>query len=139
MEGLENDFLGTGWKFPVTFSESSGTVDMLSGEEDIVNSLRVLFETSIGERVMQPDYGSGLETFVFEHVTKGIITYMQSVVSNAILFHEPRIILDEVNISVNPLDVARLDIAISYRVSATNNRYNYVFPFYVLEATNLDK
>jgi phage baseplate assembly protein W len=136
---IEQNFIGTGWKFPVSFSESTGTVSMLSGEEDIANSLRILFETNTGERVMQPDYGSGLDRFVFEHAGKSTITYMQALISNAILFHEPRIILDEVNIMVNDHNAAQLDIDIRYTVSATNNRYNYVFPFYLMEGTNLEK
>lgn len=139
MDLFSKNFIGTGWKFPVEFNSSEGSAVMISGEEDIENSLRVLFETRMGERVMQPDFGSGLDSFLFDQVTRSTITYMQSVVSNAILFHEPRIVLNEVIIEVNAGDPARLDIQVDYTVSATNNRYNYVYPFYLLEATNLDK
>ncbi len=44
------DFTGTGWKFPVEFKKELQTVVLLSGEEDIRNSLEVLFATRVGER-----------------------------------------------------------------------------------------
>lgn len=132
-------FIGRGWKFPVEFDSREREVVMLSGEEDIRNSLQVIFETAVGERVMQPDFGSELDSFVFGQLTKNTVTHMQAVISNAILFHEPRIILNEVDIQQNSVDPERVDILVDYTISATNNRYNYVYPFYMKEATNLER
>src|SRR5688572_26991162 len=139
MDSLSKQFLGRGWKFPIEFNKASRSVAMLSGEEDIQNSLRILFETRMGERVMLPDFGSELDSFLFEQPTRSSITYMQAVISNAILFHEPRIILNEVEIQLNQEYPERIDIQVDYTVSATNNRYNYVYPFYLKEATNLER
>lgn len=139
MDSLSKKFIGRGWKFPIEFNRTGRTVTMLSGEEDIQNSLYVLFETRMGERVMLPDFGSELDSFLFEQPTRSSITYMQAVISNAILFHEPRIILNDVEIQVNPEYPERIDILVDYTVSATNNRYNYVYPFYLKEATNLER
>lgn len=138
MENLPKKFIGRGWKFPVEFKFNDRAVCMLEGEDDIQNSLKVIFETRMGERPMQPDFGSELDSFLFAQVTKSTLTYMEAVISNAILFHEPRIILDDVEITPSVNNPERLDVAITYTVSATNNRYNYVFPFYLKEATNLD-
>jgi len=33
----------------------------------------------------------------------------------------------------------RLEISIPYTIITTNTRYNYVFPFYMNEATNIEK
>ncbi len=139
MSLTQHQFIGRGWKFPIEFSGKNGEVTMLSGEEDIRNSLEVIFETSIGERVMQPDFGSEINSFVFAQINKSTITHMQAIISNAILFHEPRIILNEVDIELNEENPGRVDIAIDYTISATNNRYNYVYPFYLKEATNLER
>lgn len=142
MEMIPHDFLGTGWKFPVEFMKAAngtGTVAMLSGEEDIRNSLDVLFATRSGERIMHSSYGSVLETFLFMPVNKSVITYMEALISDAVLFNEPRIILNEVDIEPSIEEDGRLDIMLVYTVRATNNRYNYVFPFYNNEATNLKR
>jgi phage baseplate assembly protein W len=134
-----HDFIGRGWKFPIRFSKQSGGISMTGGENDIQNSLAILFATRMGERVMHPDFGSELEEFLFSGINQSLITYMQAVISNAILFNEPRIVLNEVMIEQTPEAEMQLNITISYTVSATNNRYNYVFPFYLKEGTNLNK
>lgn len=142
MDIASKTFLGRGWKFPVEFKKGkseAGTVVMLQGEEDIRNSLEVLFSTRSGERIMHTSYGSALETFLFMPVNKSVITYIQAIITDEILFNEPRIILNEVEIEQAVTEAGRLDITIVYTVNATNNRYNYVFPFYINEATNLKR
>jgi len=137
MEEISKDFMGTGWKFPIEFNKE--TVEMLSYEDDIKNSLDVLFATNVGERIMHPNYGTALSSFLFMPVNKSTITYMQAVISDEILFNEPRIILDDVEINSSALESGRLDIVIIYTIRITNNRYNYVYPFYIKEATNLER
>jgi hypothetical protein len=137
MDEMPKNFLGTGWKFPVEFDPNTGTVVMLSGEEDIRNSLAVLFSTTVGERIMHANYGSALSSFLFMPLNQSTLTYMQAIIRDEILFNEPRIVLEEVDIGPSPGEPGRLDIVLSYRVSATNNRYNYTYPFYISEANNL--
>lgn len=137
MDLSSEQFLGVGWKFPVEFNVNSNNVAMLSGAELIRNSLDVLFATAMGERIMQPDYGSELDQFVFENLSKSIITYMQAVISDAILFNEPRIIVNEIEIEPRAHDPSYIEIKIDYTILSTNNRYNYVYPFYMKEGTNL--
>lgn len=136
MEQQAPNFIGRGWKFPVAFDASEG-VEMLAGEEQIRNSLDILFATRLGERVMQPNYGSELDTFLFSTASRSTLTYMQAIISDAILYNEPRIILNEVEVEQDTNESGLLIIHIHYTISATNNRYNYVYPFYLKEATNL--
>jgi hypothetical protein len=131
------NFTGTGWKFPVEFQKDLKTVVLLNGEEDIRNSLEVLFATRVGERIMHSRYGSSLSSFLFMPMNKSTLTYMEAIVRDEILFNEPRIVVTEVEIRPSEAS-ARLDIAIEYKITATNNRYNYVYPFYLKEATNLE-
>ncbi len=137
MENIFKDFMGTGWKFPIEFKKE--TVAMLDGEDDIKNSLDVLFSTNVGERVMHPNFGSALTTFLFTPINRSTITYMEAIISDEILFNEPRIVLNDVTIQPSATESGRLDIIIYYTVTATNNRYNYVYPFYIKEATNLER
>lgn len=137
MDNSSQQFLGVGWKFPIEFKTNTRAVTMLRGENLIKNSLDVLFATKIGERVMQPDYGSELDHFLFENLNKSMITYMQARISDAILFGEPRIIVNDIEIEPSPDDPAYIEIRISYTVPVTNSRYNYVYPYYLNEGTNL--
>ncbi|MEO5889185.1 MAG: GPW/gp25 family protein [Ferruginibacter sp.] len=141
MNIFTENFLGRGWKFPIEFKKdkntSTGTVTMLEDIADISNSLYVLFKTRVGERIMHANYGSALENFLFMPINVSTITYMQEIISDEILFNEPRIILNNVEIAQSVEDAGRLEIRIDYTINSTNNRYNYVYPFYVIEATNL--
>jgi len=56
------------------------------------------------------------------------------VVSDAILYNEPRVELQGVDASRAPDNDAMLLIRITYRSRITNARYNMVWPFYLDES-----
>ncbi len=131
-------FLGTGWGFPPEFDNSLNHVKMISNEEDIESSLHVLLTTRLGERVMLPEYGCNLEELLFEGLDRTLITYVVELIKTAILYHEPRIDVIDVDISeTDPLE-GKLVIEIDYRVRVTNSRRNMVFPFYREEGTDIN-
>ncbi|SNR16926.1 GPW/gp25 family protein [Tenacibaculum jejuense] len=132
----ENKFLGTGWSFPPEFFDGGATVALVSGEEDIKQSLQIILSTSLKERVMHSDYGCNLRDLLFEHVTAGLISDMKNTISNAILNHEPRIEVENISVELRDATNGILDIHINYKVRMTNNRFNYVFPFYINEVFN---
>jgi phage baseplate assembly protein W len=132
-----NAFIGTGWGFPPKFDKQARAVEMLRDEEDIKSSLEILLSTRIGERVMQPLYGCNLDEMVFEEINLTMKTYLKELVTSAILYFEPRIELDTVEIDDSDQLEGVIRIVIHFIVSATNTRYNFVFPFYKNEAPNL--
>ena len=133
----EASFLGTGWAFPPEFDKASGSVEMAQGETDIRQSLEILLSTSIGERVMQPLYGCNLRDHQFESVSNTFLGFLVDLVERAILFFEPRIVVENISIT-EPGDVQVLEgmilISIDYVIAGTNSRYNFVYPFYLREA-----
>ena len=131
----EPDFLGRGWSFPPEFSAGGADVRMAAGEEDIEQCLGILLATRRGERVMQPDFGCDLAEFMFEEITPSLVGQVRNLVSDAILEHEPRVLLNEVDVSDARAGEGLLLINIDYTVRATNTRYNMVYPFYLTEAT----
>jgi len=129
----ENSFLGKGWTFPPTFDNASGEVQMLTGEDDIQSSLQVLLATKLGERVMQPLFGCNLDAMVFELLDTTLKTEMKNLIERAILFFEPRINIDKIDVdSQNDLNGVII-ITVNYVVRSTNTRGNLVFPFYLSE------
>jgi uncharacterized protein len=135
MKRENGNFLGRGWAFPPSFDLASGQVEMVEGNEDIQQSLRILFSTLPGERIMVPDYGCDLRAFVFESIDETTLTHMKTIISDAILFFEPRIILDDVVFDTSAIDDGVLNISMDYTVETTNSRSNFVFPYYLTEAT----
>ena len=128
-------FLGRGWSFPPSFSRGGGEVSLISGAEDIHQSLQILLSTQPGERLMQDNYGCDLNGFVFEEIDQGLRNTMRRIISDAILYHEPRIKLEGLTVSESEAERGVLLISIDYTVRGTNSRYNMVFPFYIDEAS----
>ena len=91
-------FLGRGWSFPPKFNRSLRSVEMLEYEADIASSLEVLLGTMRGERVMLPQYGCNLDELVFENLDTRMKTLMADKIESAILYHEPRIELEKVQL-----------------------------------------
>jgi phage baseplate assembly protein W len=130
-------FLGTGWSFPPSFNKNLKKVVMLSDEEDIQSSLHILLTTRLGERVMQPTYGCNLDTLVFESLTSTFKSYIRDLVKTAILYHEPRIKLNKVELDDSRDLEGVILISVDYTVRTTNTRFNYVFPYYKNEGTDI--
>ncbi len=136
---MENkkSFLGIGWSFPPEFSKKSNMVKMISDEEDIKSSLEILLSTRLGERVMFPNYGCNLDELLFESLNRTLITYVSELIRTAILYHESRIDVDQIDISESDVLQGELLIKVEYTVRATNSRNNVVFPFYLEEGTDI--
>lgn len=130
-------FLGTGWSFPPTFDKAQAAVVMVSQEEDIRQSLSILFQTEPGERTMLPEYGSNLREMLFDIMDNTRFNYMKSLIQAAILRYEPRIDLNSVGINDAQYLDGVLYIELDYTIRNTNSRANMVFPYYIVEGTNV--
>ncbi|MGD8777787.1 MAG: GPW/gp25 family protein [Ignavibacteria bacterium] len=138
-EKQNNSFLGTGWGFPVDFNIGAKGVNMISNEEDIFSSLEILLSTRITERIMQPTYGCNMDKLLFEPINITLVTYIKDLIKDAILYHEPRIILNDVKIDSSADEKGEVKIDIDFTIAATNTRYNYVYPFYKIEGSDINK
>lgn len=131
-------FLGVGWKFPPTFDKKMNSVQMVSDEADIKESLHILLSTQVGERVMLPDFGCDLRVLAFENIDTNTLSEARRMIEMAILNYEPRISLENVEINADTLNgVVRINV--EYTIRKTNTRTNIVFPYYLIEGTELEK
>ena len=124
-------FLGKGWAFPIAV-DAGGDIATAAYEEDVRQAVRVIIGTEPGERVMRPDFGTGLRGLMFEPINTTTIALAQHRVHRALVLWEPRI--DSINVKVTA-DPPRgcLTIDVSYRIRTTNTYYNLVYPFYLQE------
>jgi len=128
---MEQDFLGQGWSFPVSV-DSRGGIHLVPGQTDIEQAILIILGTAKGERVMRPEFGCGIHDLVFapnNPTTAGLIAYH---IRDALGRWEPRIEVEEVHVRADPQDHARLLVDIRYRVRATNDERNLVYPFYLI-------
>lgn len=134
---MPGSFLGTGWGFPPTFDPIADAVVMTSDEVDIQQSLQILLSTRIGERVMVPDYGCNLDAMLFEPMTTTFKSYIGELVRTAILQYEARINLNNLTIDDSQEVNGVLLLILDYTIATTNSRFNYVYPYYLKEGTEL--
>lgn len=133
MEDTSKAYLGTGWSFPPTFDKASRSVELVSAEDDIWQSLYILLSTSLGERVMQPTYGCNLQDLLFETLTPNVTSNIKELIRTAIVYHEPRIRLNQIDLSLSQELEGVVNIAVDYTILSTNSRFSLVYPFYIRE------
>ena len=120
-------FLGVGWAFPLTVDD--GAIAIARHEESVRQAIWLVLATSPGERLMRPDFGCGIHDLVFAPDDAATAGAAQQAVSDALLRWEPRI--DVLGVDVRSDGLSTLLIHIEYRVRATNNVFNLVYPFYL--------
>ncbi|SRR6266496_517640 len=127
-------FLGVGWAFPLGVAPDGGNATVMY-EEDIRQSLRIILGTDQGERLMRPDFGAGLRSFVFGAINATTLQRVKSRVQEALIKWEPRIDVLQIKVTVDAKERSMLLIEINYRVRATNTLQNLVYPFYLQEGS----
>jgi phage baseplate assembly protein W len=128
----ERDFLGQGWRFPVQ-PDARGRLAFSRAEQDIEEAIWIILSTAPGERVMLPEFGCGIQDFVFQPNSDLVRSSIATSVQQALVRWEPRI--DVLDISAEaPLGQPNLIlIRVDYRVRSANTVHNLVYPFYITE------
>lgn len=125
-------FLGRGWAFPVR-ATLDGAIGYAEGADLIEQAIRIILETSPGERIMRPEFGAGIWELVMEANTAQLHGRVQSRVREALTRWEPRIDVLDVRVDSPPEQKNLLLIRIDYRIRANNALYNLVYPFFLQE------
>lgn len=125
-------FLGRGLAFPIR--PTAGRIGYLEGDDKIEQSIWLILATAPGERVMRPDFGCGIHDLVFEPNTASLRAHVQVQVEEALVRWEPRIDVQNTNVSSPAEQRNQLDISIEYQVRNNNAFHNLVYPFFLNES-----
>ena len=117
--------------FPFSFDRLGRTAATDRGDH-IRDLIEEVLLTAPGERVMRPDFGTGLRALVFEPINTTTIALAKHRVEQALTLWEPRIDQVSVTVSADPPN-GLLQITVTYRVRRTNTFYNLVYPFFMNE------
>lgn len=116
---MNNDTLtevyGRGWALPPAFSLERG-VEMVEADQDVQQSLRILFSTLPGERIMRPDYGCDMHAFVFQNIREELIAQISVAVHDSVLRHETRADIDSIVVERDDQRVNLLRVQVVYRL-----------------------
>jgi uncharacterized protein len=128
----EKAFLGVGWAFSVCLDQD-GEISTAAYDEDIRQAIRIILGTNQGERLMRPDFGAGLNAFLFEPVSIATMLLVKKRVRDALIDWEPRIEVLSVNVATDSSERNKLLIDVEYKVRVSNTVANLVYPFYLQE------
>jgi phage baseplate assembly protein W len=125
--------LGSGLAFPLQV-DHSGALALAHGEDDIAQAIELILATSRGERPMRPQFGCAVHDLVFDTIDAAMVGRMDAAIREALDRWEPRIEVREIEFDLSDVGEGRLHTTIGYRVRATNQQRNLVYPFYVIPA-----
>ncbi|MDR5782026.1 GPW/gp25 family protein [Caballeronia sp. LZ065] len=106
---------GRGWAFPPAFSLEEGVV-MSEGVEDVRQSLRILFGTEPGERIMREEYGCALYDVMFKNIDSELSSDIERRITDAVLRYEPRANLTEILIVQAESSRSAVKVGVTYRL-----------------------
>jgi phage baseplate assembly protein W len=128
------EYIGAGWAFPVR-TDATGSIALVSGEREVVESIRLILSTAPGERPMRPEFGCAIHDLVFapaDAATAGQIAYEVRVSLDR---WEPRIVVSDVVVHFEQAALGKLFIEIRYLLRGSNDPRNLVFPFYTIPSS----
>ncbi len=107
---------------------------MADGATDIDEAITLILGTSLGERVMRPDFGCRIHELVFNPVNGETMGLARRYVEDALGWWEPRIDVESVVVTVDDAEaeLGRLLISITYIIRATKDERTLVYPFYLI-------
>ena len=126
-----SEILGSGLSFPFGV-DPRGALSLAHGEEDIKQAIGIILGTAPGERPMRPEFGCAVHDLVFDTIDAAMIGRLETAIRTALDRWEPRIELMEIDFDLAAVAEGRLLITLAYRVRATNQQHNLVYPFYVI-------
>ena len=125
------EFVGNGIAFPMQ-TNAIGGVALVAREREIQEAIRLILGTSPGERPMRPEFGCRISEHVFAPANATTAGQLSYDVRAALDRWEPRIDVDDVEVTFDAVDSGVLYIDITYHIRGTNDPRNLVFPFYVI-------
>jgi phage baseplate assembly protein W len=125
---MNDDFYGRGMTYPLQVGVAG--IGESSGAEKVEQSIRIILGTQYGERVMRPRFGSNLRSLVFAPNDVATANLARYYVQDGLAAAEPRIDVLDVGVDNEPQRGA-LIITITYRLRATQDVRNLVYPFYL--------
>ncbi|MBC8076368.1 MAG: GPW/gp25 family protein [Chloroflexales bacterium] len=113
--------LGRGISFPPRIG-ADGRMVWSEGEVNVRESVQIILMTDQNERLMLPEFGGNLGSFLFEPNTSTTCHAIQDRITKALTEWEQRIALETVNVVPDPADPQGAIATITYRLVATQSR-----------------
>lgn len=91
--------------------------------EQLKSNIKNLLLTKRGERLMNPLFGAGVETVLFEPITDEFEDKIQDIITTSVERHIPNVSIDEINVDMSNenKDKNSVNISLKFRSRNTGN------------------
>jgi hypothetical protein len=106
---------------------------LVSGVDNIEQSIRAILSTKPGERLYHKDFGVDLSALIFEPQSSATLKSVEEKIISGLMQFQTMIIVDSVSFELNAIE-GLINVDVSFTIRTTNTRGNYVYPYYIKEA-----
>ena len=106
---------------PVGVSKNAVDFRLSYDENAIFNSIRNIFNTKKGQKILNPTFGLDLEVFLFDNISRENADIIGKTIYEELPIYEPRITVDSVNVIARP-DDNEYEISITIIIPSLDNK-----------------
>ena len=106
---------------PVGVSKNAVDFRLSYDEHAIFNSIRNIFNTKKGQKILNPTFGLDLEVFLFDNISRENADMIGKTIYEELPTYEPRITVDSVNVVARP-DDNEYEISITIIIPSLDNK-----------------
>ena len=88
----------------------------------VKQNFKMLLLTIPGERVMEPEYGVGLNRYLFSNFHENVYSEIYQKITSQTQIYMPAISIDDIRIDSNQMDNSMLSISVAYSISSIGER-----------------
>jgi len=90
-------------------------------EHAIFNSIKNIFNTKKGQKILNPTFGLDLEVFLFNNISKENADIIGKTILEELPIHEPRITVDSIDVVAKP-DDNEYEVSITIIIPSLDNK-----------------
>lgn len=106
---------------PVGAPKNAADLKISYDENAIFNSIRNVFNTKKGQKILNPNFGLDLEMYLFDNISRENADLIGRAIHEELPLYEPRIIVDGVKVVAKP-DDNEYEIDITITIPSLDNK-----------------
>jgi uncharacterized protein len=123
--------IGQGIAFPLR-TNVQGQFQISNQVQNLEESIRIILQTDIGERVYRPEFGSRLSELIFAPMNTQTLLLLRVYTQEALEKWEPRIVIDAIRTEPDPIRGC-VEVTLEYHPKDSHDQRSLVYPFYLRE------
>ena len=109
-------------RLPLRLDSSDGFTMIKDIKTLIRQNLKMLILTDPGDRVMEPDFGAGIKTYLFENFGTDTPAQIDNKIREQVSIYLPSVSVERIDFSATDIESSRLGISIIYSIPDINVR-----------------